>query len=883
MLKTEAILILLLGSFMWVNAQKPISISGVIRGADGVGLSKATLQLISSSDTLVTLSNENGEFILYGHPASQFTLKINMQGYKPFVIPVYVASDKKSVVVPPITLSLSYEELTPVMVMRSKPITILQDTLEYHADGFKVRPGAELERLMKQLPGIDWDTAGNVIIQGKTVNRIMIDGQEFTATNLKAALQNLPVGIIDKVQVIDDYGDQARLTGVKSGESEKVLNIVLKKDRHNGGIANLQTGGGSAGNHLTKIFSDLFKGSKQLTLNAALTNDNNAGSSSHKLIDLGYADTWNPHWSGNTYANLLSSGRSQHSSLNQDVFFPNTQTEQQENAFNSYSRRETNFGYALKFTAPNTLLRIGSSFTIDHSIQSTTDEVTSQEQDSGFRKVVMGNTQDSTKSHLLRLGSNLYFENMNPRSKNRLSLQLSFQSFQQRVNESDFANTNIMADSLSNISNQQYFIQTLNTRLDLMGNLHDYIPISKNSLLEIGYDWNYSHTDDGRLTQEPLGLTGLFNEVDSLSTNYRLTSTIQKLHAGYLLHSGKLNLDLGFDAQPGIQSGEMGSKGVIQKYHYFNWLPNTQASFVFSDHQKLNFQLRANTGLPSLQQLLPVIDVTNPQYPIKGNPNLLPSYSESTELHFEQSSLRPTQYENFGLGLTYSTTQNMIASSITHPQDSGVVVAKTTYVNLNGFNSLKLDYHYNFPSFWQQRIRVASTGNLSVNHSANLTDNILYTVSNLVWAENLQINLVIRDQIESTLSGGYQRSLSKYSAAGNGSPLLSSFYWGISSRHTFLQKWILNYTASQFWTSVASGSLKSNPVLTNASIRRDIFPMNQIAISFSVNNIFNQNVGVTQSVTPTSFTQSRTNLVGRYFTITVAVKFAKFKANQMNH
>jgi len=65
---------------------------------------------------------------------------------------------------------------------------------------------------MKRLPGIDWDTGGNVMIEGKKVNRIMINGQDFIAGDVKTALRNLPADIIDKVQVIDDYGDKARLT-----------------------------------------------------------------------------------------------------------------------------------------------------------------------------------------------------------------------------------------------------------------------------------------------------------------------------------------------------------------------------------------------------------------------------------------------------------------------------------------------------------------------------------------------------------------------------------------------------------------------------------------------------------------------------------------------
>ena len=306
MLKSVSPGLLLLLAFLSGNAQSTVTLSGVIRDGNGNGLPSATIILMGHSDTLSVLSQEKGGFIIQVAHSGEYILSISMQGFKAYQARLSVNLERPTRILPPIVLLTQYEDLVPVMVIREKPVTVHGDTVDYHASAYHVRPGAELERLMMQLPGVDFDTAGNIIIDGKTVGKIMIDGQPFTVTSLKEALKVLPVDIIDKVQVIDDYGDEARLTGVKSGESDKVLNIVLKKDKHNGGIGNVQTGLGNDDNSFGKLFGDAFKGKKQISFAGLTSSENLNGPNLQKGFNIAYTDTWRQKWIYSTDVNLLN-------------------------------------------------------------------------------------------------------------------------------------------------------------------------------------------------------------------------------------------------------------------------------------------------------------------------------------------------------------------------------------------------------------------------------------------------------------------------------------------------------------------------------------------------------------------------------------------------
>ncbi len=174
-----------------------------------------------------------------------------------------------------------YQELVPVIVEKIKPIRIREDTIEYHAQAFIVHDGAELEELLKKFPGMYVSADGVVTVHGKSIGRLRINGKDFSG-DILTGIRNIPADLIDIVQVIDDYGDKAKLLGVKSGESEKVLNVILKKDKKDGGFGKFELGGGNADKYNAAFFSDVIRDNRQMTLNAWLNNQSPAGNINEK-------------------------------------------------------------------------------------------------------------------------------------------------------------------------------------------------------------------------------------------------------------------------------------------------------------------------------------------------------------------------------------------------------------------------------------------------------------------------------------------------------------------------------------------------------------------------------------------------------------------------
>ena len=87
-----------------------------------------------------------------------------------------------------------------------------------------------IEDILKKLPGIEVDAAGNVITLGRTVTQVRINGKDYVGGDLRSAANGLPADILERMQVIDDYGDQASIAGVKSLETRKILNFTLSAD-----------------------------------------------------------------------------------------------------------------------------------------------------------------------------------------------------------------------------------------------------------------------------------------------------------------------------------------------------------------------------------------------------------------------------------------------------------------------------------------------------------------------------------------------------------------------------------------------------------------------------------------------------------------------------
>jgi hypothetical protein len=183
----------------------------------------------------------------------------------------------------PIKVKVQTNMLNTVVVSAVIPITIKEDTVEYKASAYKVREGSPVEDLLKKLPGVSVDKDGNVTAHGKQVTKVRVNGKDYFTGDVQTATQNLPADIVENIQVIDDYGDQANLTGIKTGDPDKILNITIQKGKSKGNFGQGSVGIGNDDRYQAKLSANSFYDARQLAVIGTWNNNNtntfNIGSS----------------------------------------------------------------------------------------------------------------------------------------------------------------------------------------------------------------------------------------------------------------------------------------------------------------------------------------------------------------------------------------------------------------------------------------------------------------------------------------------------------------------------------------------------------------------------------------------------------------------------
>ncbi len=200
-------LLLFLSFFLVANAQNDIVIKGTVYDINTqVPLELATVYFSNAKDsTVIEYANtdKNGVFKIatkkYDKPVF---LKVNYMGYQPYTEEQSSLLESKDF--GKLYLMQNTKELNEVVIKsEAPPIRVKKDTLEFNAASFKLRPDANLEVLLKQLPGFEVDSEGKITVNGKEVTQFLVNGKAFFDKDGAIALKNLPADIINKVQVSD--------------------------------------------------------------------------------------------------------------------------------------------------------------------------------------------------------------------------------------------------------------------------------------------------------------------------------------------------------------------------------------------------------------------------------------------------------------------------------------------------------------------------------------------------------------------------------------------------------------------------------------------------------------------------------------------------------
>ncbi|MDG5491168.1 carboxypeptidase-like regulatory domain-containing protein [Psychroserpens sp. SPM9] len=270
----------------------------------------------SDQEVRFAVTENDGSYKLGLEKGQSYKITVSYLGYKSQTIDLTATED----VVKNFVLVDNPDQLDEVTLNYTPPVSVKKDTITYNVDSFKTGEERKLREVLKKLPGVEVDRAGNVTVQGKKVTKVLVEDKTFFTGDSKLAVNNIPADAVDKVEILDNYNEVAMLKNLQDSE-DMAMNIKLKEDKKKFAFGDVELGAGIKERYL--IHPNLFYYSPKTNVNF-IGDLNNQGIKSFTFRDYldfegGFGKLLNDVGG---YINLLNSDFAQY--LNDQDFTANT-------------------------------------------------------------------------------------------------------------------------------------------------------------------------------------------------------------------------------------------------------------------------------------------------------------------------------------------------------------------------------------------------------------------------------------------------------------------------------------------------------------------------------------------------------------------------------
>ncbi|MDR0799460.1 MAG: outer membrane beta-barrel protein [Dysgonamonadaceae bacterium] len=268
--------------------QKTNTLTGILLDkADNEPIIAASVELLTAKDSAFVagdISDSRGSFSFKKPSQGRYVIKVTYLGYLTLKQSITIDGAGNSVNLGKIYMQTNDILLKEAVVEGKRPEVIVKnDTIEYDAASYKTSENAVVEDLLKKLPGVEVDKDGKITVNGKEIKKFMVDGKEFFSDDPQVASKNLPAAMVEKLQVVDQKSDMARMTGFDDGQEETIINITIRPGMKQGTMGNALAGGGSDLTadpdlrYQAAAFVNHMKDSDRYTLIIGSNNNNNMG------------------------------------------------------------------------------------------------------------------------------------------------------------------------------------------------------------------------------------------------------------------------------------------------------------------------------------------------------------------------------------------------------------------------------------------------------------------------------------------------------------------------------------------------------------------------------------------------------------------------------
>lgn len=884
--------------FTCIMYSQNFEINGKIVDDNDVPLESATIYVEKVSDSsMVTysVSERNGDFRLLGKTQeSKVILTVSYTGYKSFREIIEV---EKELNLDPITLSLTEDVLGEVTITASSPpVTMKKDTLEYNADSFTTRPDANLEELMKRLPGVEVDNEGNITVNGRPVTRFLVNGEEFFGDDHKIATKNLPKEIIDKIQVVDTKTRSQEFTGEAGDPDNKTVNITIKEDKNKGYFARATAGGGTDDRYELSGIGNYFKNDLRLSILASSNNINSSGFSYDEVYGMMGRTAGRNVFGGNgggitkaeTAGFNFVNKWEEDFRLNADYFFGRNDTERRttvarENILPN-SRYFTNSEDASNLINDShrasarleiqfdtlTRLSIRPRFNSNYGQSYRTRIAESLDED--YNLINNTSTLENEQLERENLGNNLDFIKRLGGRGAYLQLRLSNNHNRQRNNNFYYSESIFFENDEEVQEIQDQFIDEDENSDSYSLNASNRSVLAENFFLNVSYNFDYSNSTNKRYVYEAENGDGNYNTLNELLSNdFEVTSMKHTPNVG-LNYEGDI---WRINTNVGLLNTSLDNENFLEETTFKNTYNNLflTARVRYEIERSKNFSLRYGTSvdIPSIRQLQPVEDRTNPLNIVMGNPELQPAYMQRIDIDFRNFDFATRT--GFATWIDIRFTDNTVVPITTVDED---LVRYTTYTNVDGVMNAGIGGAYNKQIKRDEKeFRFRAALGTSYNRNKGFTNAVKYTAERYSLNPSIRLTYAIDELFDLNPNYSLSYNSTNYDINPNRNEEVYNHRIGFSATTYWPKNVIFGNDISYNHFGNVSPGFDNTSILWNLSLGYQ-FLKDSAILKVQVYDLLDQNVD-TRRVIGDDFIQDTRNLIlTRYAMLSFTYKINQF-------
>ncbi len=883
-------LILLL--FIIINSAYPqINIKGrILDKADDKPLTNASIILLNRDSVLryFNRANEEGKFQVKNIKPGSYIILATYPKFELYSDTIQIAD--KDLDLHDIKINSQKNVLQEVIVTRRLPITLKGDTIEYDAASFATEKNAKLEDLLRRLPGFTVTGDGSITAQGKSVQKVFIDGEEFFGYDPKIAIRNVRADAVDKVQLYEKKSEEAELSGIDDGVRIQTVNVVLKEKARKGIFGNMEALAGSKGLYAGNLFAAKFNKTERIGITGS---HNNMGSSSGRegSLRMNNQITGEPLNTnlGANYENQFfkkalkvnanygydnNSNKNHSETYNKNVL-PD-QSIQEKNSKNDSERHSRSNGLrsnlSMRLDSTQNMELQSNANWASNTSQTYTDSKTGDDSGnpiSDFRENNQSNSSSSNSNFRL---------NYRKRLKAGRSLNLMV------------GNNHKESDSESKVNSRTYFYKTgdstiinqtrhgrnkgndFNSSINFNNRINDYINLA------FGYSFNHSKN-----TNTQNSIDNITQKFDSLySQNQIDNNTNQGVNVHFSYRKEKLEINFSNRTFYKNQKLNDSYRSIDLARNFWDNNLNVDANYRISNSRNIRLAYQSSNIIPSFDQLQPLQPQTNPLFQQVGNPDLKRAVNNNISANYNAFSL--LKGTNININGNLSFVNNPIVNKTTILDNSAQI---SSYENLSGKSNWNGGLNINhMQPLANRRINFNKSANVRFNNSYSYTkfeggqsggEFLLNNAKNTNFGLGSSLNEQDSEGFDFDLSANAGFNIQQNSI--NTQYDATSFQGGTSAYVKYFLPKKFNIMANIFYSYAGPTKLykKSiNQFYTNIELEKKVLKDESMTLSLKAFDLFNTFNNTRRSANDTNYSESVQQVLTQYFLVGIKWDFNKY-------